>query len=405
MVFSIIKREVEYFSRLQRDARALLATFFIAGMAGPLLSLFTNAFIWRETNDLVTVIHYNLAAFAGIMAGFIVNGWLGKIASARLLYAIGFVAQGLAVTLLFFTQEISLFDAWIFGGGYGLAAGLYWANRNLFTLAMTKSEERNYFCNLELAIDNILAVIMPALVGWCIELAGREVQDRYRTLIVAAEFILLCGSALILQMRFPASKFNAMFVSKLTQLWTKTRILIVTIGVFDGISYLLPPLLSMRLVGGEGLLGSVMSFSALLTALALYAVARKGPAGNRLTVLSAGIILLTLGAANLALFFNGLSAVIFLAIGITGWALILASTNALILDLIDNDAVGSNNSQYAYVVDRELFLAVGRAIGLGVILTGAVLLPLDFNLRLVPLLLALPLFGIVTIARGLAGPQ
>ena len=93
MLMSVLRGERERFASLPEPARSLLVSFIAFGVAAPLLTLFTNAFLWRQSQDLVLVTLFNGAWMAGVALSFILNGYLLRAMQLSWLSALELVIQ------------------------------------------------------------------------------------------------------------------------------------------------------------------------------------------------------------------------------------------------------------------------------------------------------------------------
>jgi YQGE family putative transporter len=170
MIRRLFWRERDRLSALSEGARSLLVSFIAFGLASPLVTLFSSAFIWRQNQDLVSIALYNGAWMTGVSLGFVINGFLLRRVRLSWMYATGLVIQSASCLFLFELKTIRFDEVLTLGLISGLAGGVYWANRNLLSLQTTKGSARDYFCGLESALGTLLSVLSPLLFGWFLEL-------------------------------------------------------------------------------------------------------------------------------------------------------------------------------------------------------------------------------------------
>src|SRR5258708_32425196 len=107
MFQSFIARETAYFYKLHQDARKLLVSIFLYNLVSPLFGIFLNAFLWRQTHDIILLTVYNLILYAFIPIGFYLNGWLLRRFSPAVPYTISLLLYGFAIAVLMFLSKIS----------------------------------------------------------------------------------------------------------------------------------------------------------------------------------------------------------------------------------------------------------------------------------------------------------
>ena len=73
-----LKRERDVFLKLNLQARLLLYSAVIYGAIYPLLGIFTNTFIFRQTTGFLPIASYNIGIFISLASFFYLNGLLLK---------------------------------------------------------------------------------------------------------------------------------------------------------------------------------------------------------------------------------------------------------------------------------------------------------------------------------------
>ncbi len=404
MIHSTLVRERERFRGLSEGARSLLLSFIAFGMASPLLGLFTNAFIWRQNEDLVWIALYNGAWMTGVSVAFVLNGFvLGRV-KLSWMYALGLVIQSASCLVLFQLDTIQLSEVLALGLLSGAAAGFYWANRNVLSLQMTRGPMRDYFCGFESALGTLLAVVSPLLFGWFLELGASSrawnVLERYRFLAAITLLIQVIGSWYILRARFDDYTPTGIFITRATALWNKARVFTAIKGVAEGSAMFIPTLIVLRLVGQEGAVGVTQSLAMIFTSVILYVIAARMGVANRRRVLTVGVFAMVLGALMLSCLYSKLGALSYLFLQTLAVQLLWVAANPIILDAINADQDNATN-HYRYIVDRELCLNMGRVLGICVVLALTVWSDADYTLRVAPLILALVTSFLLVFSRGL----
>jgi YQGE family putative transporter len=404
MMRHMLSRERDRLRGLSKSAQSLLISFIAFGMASPLVTLFSNAFIWRQNHDLVSIALYNGAWMAGVSAGFVINGYLLSRVRLSWMYATGLVIQSASCLFLFELETIRLKEALILGLVSGFAAGVYWANRNLLSLQATKGSFRDYFCGLESALGTFLSVLSPLLFGWFLEIgthAGAwDVLERYRILAVITLVIQLVGAWYIVRARFEDYAPCGIFVTKASSLWNRARVFTAVKGVAEGSAMFIPTLIVLRLVGQEGAVGVTQSLAMIFTSVVLYVIAARMAVASRRRVLQIGVWVMGIGAVALSCMYSPTGALTYLFSQTLAVQLLWVAANPIILDAINADQ-DNPTDHYRYIVDRELCLNLGRLLGVGVVLALSVLSDSDFTLRIAPLMLAVVTSSLLVVSRGL----
>ena len=403
MIHRVLSRERERFRALNESARYLILSFIAFGMASPLVTLFTNAFIWRQNQDLVSIALYNGSWMLGVSLGFVINGYVLSRVRLSWMYATGLVLQSASCLWLFELETIRLNEVLTLGLISGLAAGMYWANRNLLSLQTTRGPFRDYFCGLESALGTFLSVLSPLLFGWFLEAglgAGAwDVIERYRILAVVTLVIQLVGAWYIIRARFEDYVPGGVFVTNASPLWNRARVFTMLKGVAEGSAMFIPSLIVLRLVGQEGAVGVTQSLAMVVTSVVLYVIAARMGTANRYRVLQLGVCAMVVGALALSLMYSPVGALVYLFAQTLAVQLLWVAANPIILDAINADQDNAV-AHYRYIVDRELCLNLGRLIGVCVVLTLSVFSDPDVALRVSPLILAVVTSSLLVVSRG-----
>jgi YQGE family putative transporter len=400
----MLSREVAHFGALNQRAQSLLVSFVSYNIAAPLLTLFCNAYIWRQKQELMHVALYNGSWMIGLALVFVANGFALRHVALKWLYALGLVLQSASCAVLFAVRDLNVVNLIALGFFSGSMAALYWANRNLLSLQMTCGSERDYFCSLESALGMLLSVVSPVAFGWFLQLGTNFEEDlvvyRYQILTAFTVVIQLAGAWYIVRTPFDDYSPQRILVSQASLFWNRARLFVALKGVAEGSALFLPTLIVLRLLGQEGALGTLQSLATLGTTALLYGIARWMRGERRTLVLASGLGVMLLGGLALSLWYSPFGGVIYLLLQTLGIQLIWAAANPIMLDAINADQRGDGDS-YRYVVDRELFLNVGRMVGVFLVLGSNIFFDDNITLRVAPVILALVTSAMLLCSRDL----
>jgi MFS transporter, YQGE family, putative transporter len=370
---SLIKKivaEYHHFLVLSHAARKLLLSFTFFEVVEPLIFSFINAFVFRQTDSFLSVVIYNVGQFIFIPLFFYINGWLMKVFSIKNLYLAGLIGQGLGLLVVFFVPIVGTMQLFLFGCALGIAIGLYWANRNFISLEITSESTRTYFVGLEQIAWMITGLVMPLLIGGVISLGDRygwyQPIVAYQVMGVLGMIVLLLAGKVLGAIKVDNPQPEFLLVTKLSSQWWYVRLAEVSYGVFHGGFMFLPTLMVFKLLGEEGVLGLLQSVAAGCTAVVLYYFSRKLKAEQRLVLVSFAILVLMIASISVSWLFTGLAAIFLLVIATPVNNIRWLGWSPTVMDAIDAQDGGDPVNNYAYVVDREIFLNVGRLIGVAV---------------------------------------
>jgi len=369
-VLKVFQIEWGHFKALSVDVRRLLLSYTFFVMAYPLIAVFIDVYLWRATQDLWSIVMYNIGYIFGLPIGFYLNGLLLKKIHILRLYFLGAIVQGVTICLVVFIPVPTIFNIIILGLAYGLGAGLYWANKNYLTLLLTRGTNRVYFNSIEEILGIIIYTVVPFVVGWFIVLTGfgglAQITNAYRIVMVAGFIFLLLSGAVIQSSKIKTFIPQGLVVRKPTKAWTNMRIFNVLLNMQVGLSLVISSILVILLIGGEGILGTLQSITSIVSALMLYIIGRKATIDHSWKLVGTGSIVFLLGATALAGTFSWSGALVYSLITTIVWTLQWASSYAVSMELMDKEEK-SPEHQYAYVCDNEIFFNVGRFLGIAIV--------------------------------------
>lgn len=350
-----LKREYEHFKSLPIKLQELLLSFFLYSTAYPIISVFINAFIWKNNSSLIYLTALRLGQFIAVPFFFLLNGYLLKIFKIGTLYFIGSIFIAVSSVLVIFIKNTSLLSYILMGALLGLGAGLYWSNRNYLTIKETDDNNRSYFFGISFSFSVIIGLIVTFSVGWLI-VFGLS----YQVLIIIA-FVLICLSGYeVLKNNHENPKIGSFFVTHPSFAWKRKRLIHLGIGLIEGLCFFLPSLLILKILGNEGVLGTLTAISSIISAILIYFYGRKSKKDDDRKYFIISIIWNIALSLLMAVFFNKLTVVIYVLLNGLIINFIWLTGSPIVMKNIDIDVVDKEETRFSYIVDSEFFLNFGR---------------------------------------------
>ncbi|MDI1303971.1 MAG: MFS transporter [bacterium] len=382
-MFKKIKNEIDHFQSQTRNFRILIFTNLVYALVLPVIDIFVAAYIMRNSNDTSKVVIYQLAIYTGIPLTFILNGFLLKHFNIRKLYSAGMMLSGVAMIVMMSFEILDLTGIGIAGIIMGMSFGLYWSNRDYLALAITNDKNRNYYYGLETFIYTIIAIIIPATIGWFIQskTGDAEKHDAYIIITGIVFVITILASVVCFRGKFenPAQKQYVFF--KFHPLWYKLLSLAAFKGLAQGFLVTAPAMLIFKLLGEEGALGNAQSIGAVLAAIIIYLIGRVSKTSDRIKIFSVGLILFALGACLNGFLYNQTGVIIFLLLLLIAKPLMDLAYFPIQLRVIDIVSHIEKRGEFTYILNHEAGLYVGRLFGAGTFLALYYSVSEDFALR------------------------
>ena len=396
-----LRTEIGYFKNQSHNFQILVLTNLVYAIVLPVIDIFVAAYVMRSSNDPVKVVIYQLTIYTGIPLTFLLNGYLLKHFNIRKLYSAGMMLSGVSMMIMMSLKTLDLVGIGFAGITMGLSFGFYWSNRDYLALAITNDTNRNYYYGLETFFYTIIAVVIPITIGWFIESSGNESQIHSAYLIITGIVFLVTVVASIVCFRGtftnPEQKKYVFF--KFHQLWYKLLSLSLLKGLVQGFLVTAPAMLIMLLIGKEGALGTAQSIGAIIAAVIMYVLGRISKPSDRIKIFTAGLTLFALGAMINGFLFNQTGVIIFILLLLVAKPLMDLAYFPIQFKVIDIVSKIEKRGEFAYILNHEAGLFVGRFLGAGTFLVLAYAISTEIALRYAIVIVAILQLSSIYVAK------
>lgn len=368
MIRAFLKKEQRYLAELPDDQRRLLTSFTLFAFASPMISVFSNTYLWRLSEDVGVLVLFNVGHYAGLTIGFFLNGLLLKRFFPAKLYTLGTFFQGLVPLLLVLLKEQAVPLALPIGLLLGIAAGFYWANRNYLTSAVTIGPSRFKYISLESTFGIMAGIVSPLLIGWGLVLGERvgwySSQSGYLGAAILGLILLVWSGRSVWSVKTPFVKITQLFIPNTSPSWTNMRVLDFVNGIHHTFEALLALLVLLFFLGLEDAVGTVISVASILSALGMYLMGKRASNRDQVRILELWTVITFVGKIAFTLFTSAVGAVMYHTTEGFSKTYRWASMASLMYEAVDKNHPEQNNGRFAYLLDREFFLNAGRLCGL-----------------------------------------
>jgi len=382
-MFKKLTSEFDHFKSQTHNFRILTLTNLVYALVLPVIDIFVAAYIMRNSNDTSKVVIYQLAIYTGIPLTFLLNGFLLKHFNIKTLYSIGMMLSGVSMVIMMSLKTLDLTGIAVAGITMGLSFGLYWSNRDYLAISITNDENRNYYYGLETFIYTIIAIAVPATIGWFIQSKTGESDKHmaYLTITGVVFVITFLASVVCFMGKFenPVQKQYIFF--KFHSLWYKLLSLALFKGLAQGFLVTAPAMLIFKILGEEGALGNAQSIGAILAAIIIYFIGRFSKPSDRVKTFSVGLILFAVGACLNGFLFNQTGVIVFLLLLLMARPLMDLAYFPIQLRVIDIVSRIEKRGEFTYILNHEAGLYAGRLLGAGTFLVLYYVVSEDFALR------------------------
>lgn len=400
-----LKTEISHFKSQPHNFRILVLTNMVYAMVLPVIDIFVAAYVMRNSNDPVKVVIYQLTIYTGIPLTFLLNGFLLKHFNIKKLYSAGMMLSGISMMIMMSLKTLDLMGIGFAGITMGLSFGFYWANRDYLALAITNDDNRNYYYGLETFFYTIIAVVIPVAIGWFIESKGgnAQIHTAYLALTGAVFIITILASIVCFRGTFKNPEQKKYVFFKFHPLWYKLLSLALLKGLAQGFLVTAPAMLIMLLLGKEGALGTAQSIGAVIAAVIMYVLGRLSKPSDRIKIFAAGLILFAIGAILNGALFNQIGVILFILLLLIAKPLLDLAYFPIQFKVIDIVSKIENRGEFAYILNHEAGLYVGRFLGAGTFLVLAYSISTEIALRYAIIIIAvLQLYSIFVAKKIIA---
>lgn len=398
-----LKLEIGHFKSQSHNFKVLTLTNLIYSIVLPVIDIFVAAYVMRNSNDPTKVVVYQLTIYTGIPITFLINGWLLNRFPIKLLFSLGMVLSGVSMAIMMSLNTLDITGIAVAGIVMGMSFGFYWANRDFLALSTTDNNNRNYYYGLETFFYTIIAVLIPVAIGWFIELSARggDAKLAYRIVTGIVFVITVLASVMCFKGKFINPVNKKFFYLKFDPFWNKLLVLASLKGLVQGFLVTAPAMLIMLLLGQEGALGTAQSIGAVFAAILMYIIGRKTSPSQRIYVFGAGLLLFAVAALINGILYNATGVVLFMLFLLLAKPLLDLAYFPIQFRVIDLLSKKEKRSEFAYILNHEAGLYLGRLTGAGTFLLLAYYFSNEVALRYAIMIVAVLQLSSFWVAKGI----
>ncbi|MEK7255330.1 MAG: MFS transporter, partial [Bacteroidota bacterium] len=245
------------------------------------------------------------------------------------------------------------------------------ANRDFLALNTTRDGNRNYYYGIETFFYTMTGIFIPLMAGAFISATDKNgwfngnVNVAYYCLTAYVFTLAVLASVLVHRGKFQNPKRAPFIFLKFDRLWNKMLALASLKGVAQGYIVTAPTMLVMTHVGEEGSLGLITGLAAALSAILLYILGRVSFPKHRLLIYLVACSLFVLGALFNAGLYSATGVILFMVCLLFARPLLDIAYFPTQLKVIDIIAEKENRNAFAYILNHEFGLYLGRLFGCG----------------------------------------
>ncbi|MAU16394.1 MAG: MFS transporter [Muricauda sp.] len=374
-----------------KDAKILIITNLVYAFVLPVVDIFVASYIMRNSSDPTKVMLYQLAIYTGIPLTFLINGYLLNLVNIKRLFSLGMLLSGVSMVVMMSLNEISYTGLTVAGLIMGMSFGLYWSNRDYLVLVTTADRTRNFYYGLDTFFYTVTGVLVPIMVGWYLvngQDANMEgINLRYQTVTFVVFIITIIASIIFHMGKYKKPQSEKFLYFKFHRVWRKMMQMAFLKGLAQGFIVTAPAMLMMTFFDSEGALGTAQSIGALIAAFIMLLLGKFSKPKHRLAIFSVGLVCFFLGALFNGVLYSATGVIIFMLFLLIARPVLDIAYFPIQLKLIDVLSKFEERNEFAYILNHEFGLYVGRFVGamtfLGLAYLGSVEIALRYALLII----------------------
>ncbi len=344
-----------------REAKILLAVSALFTFAMGLSGIFINVFFWRQTNNFIIIVIYNLLHYITTPIAFIFSGALAKKKNGIWALRLGLAIYALFFGMILFAGKSGVGYIYVLGAVYGIAAGCYWLAFNTLSFDFTSTDNRDTYNGFNGSCAGIAAAAAPITSAYIISCFSGGKGYKIVFTITLLIFIILIFISLLLKCKNYGSKINwKIAFSKNCEEWSIIRKTTALWGFRDVTIGFIISILIIETTKSELSLGTMTLIASLLSSVSYMLVQKVIKPPKRRLAIYIG----TLGsfAAVLAVVYKVTYGTLLAFIMMDAFFLpfFLIQQSSSIFNVINR--AGDEDMRIEYMINKDIAINSGRTI-------------------------------------------
>src|SRR5690625_692237 len=373
---------------INKDLTLLLTIGGLYSLGIFLSNTFVNVYLWRQSNDFITIGLYNLAIFVFQPITFIVAGKLAKKIDRIIVLRLGVIFFSFFfLTVLIIGKHAAIFNI-LLGCLLGIGYGFYWLAFNVLTFEITEPETRDFFNGFMGGLESLGGMVGPLLAGIIISKMSTNIGYMTVFSISLGLFILAVVSSFFLKRRKARGKYE---LKKVFQRflpdanWRNVLLANLCQGLREGIFVFIITIWVFIITNSEFAVG-IFNLVFCGVSFVFYMIVSKiiyPKIRNRAILM--GSIIISLSVYILVFHFSIVTALLYaLVIGIA-YPIINIPLSSSAYDVIGSSPY-AKDLRIEYVVTLELFVNLGRVFSISLFI---ICLSVFHSFKVIPILLVI----------------
>ena len=375
--------------KANKELYILLSIGALYSLSTALSNTFVNIYLWKQSEALINLGIYNLSVVILQGGTFILAGRLAKRIDRIIVLRLGILFLAAFYFAVLTISSITPLYLITIGGLLGIGYGFYWLAYNVLTFEITEPETRDTFNGLQGITGSIGGMVGPFFAGYVITVFS---DDNGYLLIFGFSLCLFLVAVLVsflLKSRAADGKYRLkrIFMEREhNNDWKRITYANFSQGLREGTFLFIVSVFVFVETGSEMALGTYGLLNSGISFIAYFFVGKYLKVRYRRWSMLIGSLLLYGAIFFLIYQVTFVKLLIYASILAVAYPLLLVPYMSLTYDVIGRSWKAGEH-RIEYVVIRELFLNLGRAVSISVFILFLYTLPESTGIRLLLILL------------------
>jgi len=334
-------------------------------LANGLSSVFVTVFLWKLSQDYVTVALYNISIYAFMPLGFLICGWLSRKTGVLNCLRTGMLLLVIYFSFILWLKNGSVSYIYLLGAIYGIGYGFFYYSSNTLTYYYSTEDNRGFILGVSNSFMAVMNILAPTISGWII-INGHELIGYYYVFFLTLLLYIVAGAvSFLLKNKIQSGTFSIrrIMLASGDSDWGYIMKGNFFLGIREGAIYFIIDILYFLTFKNELSLGGFTTIISFIGVISSFLIGRYINAKNiKGAILIGGIItfvatlILVINTSVVTVTLYGVLTNIFNYFWLIPVALIqyqVAQRSTL-----NEEAIGD------YMIAKEMPLALGRMVGI-----------------------------------------
>lgn len=351
---------------MSKEAKILLFIGGLFTLALGLSNVFVSVFLWKKSNDFVTIAQYNLMSYLFLPLSFTAAGWLSKRKNGVWALRIGIIFFVLFFLFILLVQDQVIHYIYPLGSLFGIASGFYWLSFNVLSFDFTSTNNRDSFNGFKGFMAGISNAVAPFSGAYIIE--KNNTKGYFIVFLISLSiFVVLILVSLLLRSEHYGEKLNyKKIISNNGFEWKHLRKSTIAWGLRDVVILFLIHILIYKTTGSEIALGKLLLISYFISSAAFILEQKLISPNRRFFSLHIGAVFMLISVLGLVMNINYTFLLVYMILSGAFVPFFFVPFSSATFNVLNRNH--EENMRIEYIINKEIALNIGRVISTSILI-------------------------------------